>query len=1189
MMKKKAVKHIEEKSPYSYLLIDKKLNVISFNDFAFNSIKIFLGIEMYEGIPVMEIIQEEFKPASLETFKNAFKGNFMRKEFLLESPLSNEKHYLEYIYNPIYDESKKVKYVSISAVDVTEIKKMSLALEESEKRYRGIVNLQASLLVRVDVDGRFTFANEAYCKKFGKTINELIGNTFMPLVHPDDLESTLHSMENLKVHPFRISLEQRAYTVDGWRWLHWEDVAIKNDSGEIVEIQGVGRDITDLKESIVSLSETNELLNTILSSSPLGMVVIDLEGKVKFWSDGAERIFLWKSSEAIGRFNPIIKSDDYESYNKKCLKLFNGGTLYESNIERTRKDGSVLLLEVFGAPLKDSSGKIIAGLLIYQDITEKVKAEFDNIKLSSVMNSSSSAIAMLNEDLNIESINKRYTQITEYELAEVKGKHLREIKPPHMTGKELEKIIETIQSGIEWKSQIVNITKSGSLYWENVLISPINNLKGKISNYLLIKEDISENKKAIQELVNSRLRLGTILNNITNIVLYEFGGKDPFISSNVMKILGYSSETILLKDNFLESIIIQDDIGGYLNEFNKWNSGNSKESFRINYRCKTASDEVIWVENIMSKVYDGDNYYYCGVLQDITDFKNTEEINAWNETLLRIMTDSTRYGYYVANKKNDNVLYVNEKFCELWNIPEYYDKISRKQIKSSEVLRMCSVNVINPDSFIQATSKYVNPDNQITFEDEINFLNGRTLRRFSSLLADKNGDYLGRFFLYEDITEKKFFDKIQKSKTDYNVVIEQALDGTILFDLKGVIKGANKIACNLLGYTNIDLTKLNIIDLFDTSDPNYEEPNFIDALDGKTIIAKRKLLKSDGSVLFVEIHSKMLPNRLIQSVIWEIGKLNYEKNSVVLENTINPYVHLLMKLKVFRHGESSLTCLNRISLFMKNYNFIFNPGSNAGITDREIIDRFALLLNEYGHSVFPQLEYIISILSRMNFDFPKSSMYDEIINSTKDMELYSRKLNISLGNLKKVLKNHDSTFKVNELIENILESIVKVKSRLKLINGSFDDNFTTDLESILHSLIKSYSASNPYLRISYKDFTSNPKVVFNKGELVDFLKIFFDNSIEEYENLKKGDTVNRIDIVINQENEKLVMEIMDYGNGIPENIKTSVFLKGISTKGSNRGFGLSYANTVIQKYGGKFYLDNDFKQGTKFNINLNIL
>jgi PAS domain S-box-containing protein len=1148
-----------------------------------------MNIEIYKGIPFSDIIPDNIKTSGTKIIKETFKGKFLRNEFLFESPVNGIKYYFDYFYNPIFDDNGLVKYVSISAVDITDIKNTQTALEESEKRYRGIVNLQSNLLFRVDTEGRFTFANDAYCKKFGKKINELIGSKFMPLVHPDDQLLTLKEIENLERPPYLIKLEQRALTADGWRWIQWEDVTIKNEKGVTVEIQGAGRDITELKESITSLSETNELLNTILSSSPLGIVVIDQEGKIKFWSMGAERIFQWKANDVIGKFNPIVTKDNFESYNKKCIRLFKGDSLNESHLERNRKDGSTILLEVFGAPLKDSKGKIKEGLLIYQDITSKVQTEFENIKLSSVLNSSTSAIAILNENLMFESINSRYNRLTEYELRDVKGKNLRDFKPPQMTTNEYEDIVATIESGKEWSGQTINVTKGGNLYWENILISPVNNLKGKIGNYILFREDISENKKALQELVNSRLRLGTILNNFSNIVLYEFGGKSPFISSNVLNILGYSSDTILEKENFLESIIIQEDINEYLNAFNKWNTGNTEDTFKINYRCITADGSIIWVENIMSKVYEGDKYYFCGVLQDITDFKNKEDIIAWNETLLRIMTDSTRYGYYVANKKTDSVLYINEKFCELWNIKDYYEKILQRQIKSSEVLRMCSFNVENPDNFIQTASRYGNPENQITFEDEINFLNGRTIRRFSSLLEDNKGNYLGRFYLYEDITEKKFFEMMQKSRTDYNVVIEQALDGTLLFDSKGTIKGANQIICSLLGYSKNDLTRHNIVDIFDTSDPNNEEPKFLDALDGKTIIAKRRLVKSNGTLLYAEMHTKMLPNRLIQSVIWEIGKMNYEKNSGLFANIINPYFHLLIKLKVFKHGESSLTCLNRISLFMKNYHYFFDTYSAVNSYDKEISERFITLISEFEHSVYPQLEYIISILSRLNLDFPKASMYDEVINAINDMNLYTKSLNKNLEILKNFMNRKDNPVKVSDVVGIVLESIVKIKSKIRIINNSFDENFTSDLESTLHNLIKNYSNSYPWLRISYKDFSANTRVVFNKGELVDFMRIFFDNSIESYENSEDDKPLKKIDIIINQDKENLVLEFLDYGDGVPDSIKSSLMLKGVSTKGAGRGFGLNYANTVVQKYGGRFYLDSDFKSGAKFNIILNTI
>lgn len=129
--------------------------------------------------------------------------------------------------------------------EVDERKRTEAQLRHSEELYRGIIESQKDLVVRIDTEGRFTFANDAYCRKFGKEHSELIGSNFQPLVHPDDIERTLKEMEHLYHPPYRASVEQRAQTVDGWRWIVWEDYAIRDDEGNIVEIQGVGRDITE--------------------------------------------------------------------------------------------------------------------------------------------------------------------------------------------------------------------------------------------------------------------------------------------------------------------------------------------------------------------------------------------------------------------------------------------------------------------------------------------------------------------------------------------------------------------------------------------------------------------------------------------------------------------------------------------------------------------------------------------------------------------------------------------------------------------------------------------------------------------------------------------------------------------------------------------------------------------------------
>lgn len=136
------------------------------------------------------------------------------------------------------------------ARDITEQKRLQENLRTSEKRYRGLVESQNDLIVRVDTQNRFTFVNDAYCDMFGKTREELLGNVFTPLVHEEDLPETLKTMEKLKRPPWRAQMTQRAMTKRGWRWIHWEDNAVLDENGEVFEIQGVGRDITDIKETI---------------------------------------------------------------------------------------------------------------------------------------------------------------------------------------------------------------------------------------------------------------------------------------------------------------------------------------------------------------------------------------------------------------------------------------------------------------------------------------------------------------------------------------------------------------------------------------------------------------------------------------------------------------------------------------------------------------------------------------------------------------------------------------------------------------------------------------------------------------------------------------------------------------------------------------------------------------------------
>lgn len=147
-----------------------------------------------------------------------------------------------------------------TAYDITDRIKFEEELKASEEKYRLLIENQTDLVVKVDLEGRFLFASESYCKTFGKNQEELLNNKFLPLVHPDDRESTMKEMEKLYSHPFSCYIEQRALTVNGWRWFSWVDTMVFDENGNAVEIIGVGRDITEKKLAELALQESQEEL-----------------------------------------------------------------------------------------------------------------------------------------------------------------------------------------------------------------------------------------------------------------------------------------------------------------------------------------------------------------------------------------------------------------------------------------------------------------------------------------------------------------------------------------------------------------------------------------------------------------------------------------------------------------------------------------------------------------------------------------------------------------------------------------------------------------------------------------------------------------------------------------------------------------------------------------------------------------
>ena len=130
------------------------------------------------------------------------------------------------------------------------------------------------------------------------------------------------------------------------------------------------------------------------------------------------------------------------------------------------------------------------------DISEHKLIEENLSKISAAVEQSKSIVVITDTEGNIEYVNPKFTDVTGYSAEEAKGKNTRILKSNQNDDKIYDDLWETISNGKEWQGELLNKKKRGELFWESVTISPVKNIEGKITNYIAVKEDISEHKKS---------------------------------------------------------------------------------------------------------------------------------------------------------------------------------------------------------------------------------------------------------------------------------------------------------------------------------------------------------------------------------------------------------------------------------------------------------------------------------------------------------------------------------------------------------------------------------------------------------------------------------------------------------------------------------------------------------------------
>ena len=130
-------------------------------------------------------------------------------------------------------------------------------------------------------------------------------------------------------------------------------------------------DLTERVEAEEARREASEKLRAILDASPVAITMLDLQGRVRSWNQGAERIFGWSQSEAFGQPLPFVPADKTQEFESLKARTLAGESLTGLELRRQRKDGSPVDVLLSTAPLFAADGAITGLVAALLDITEQ--------------------------------------------------------------------------------------------------------------------------------------------------------------------------------------------------------------------------------------------------------------------------------------------------------------------------------------------------------------------------------------------------------------------------------------------------------------------------------------------------------------------------------------------------------------------------------------------------------------------------------------------------------------------------------------------------------------------------------------------------------------------------------------------------------------------------------------------------
>ncbi|HET6990505.1 MAG TPA: PAS domain S-box protein [Bacteroidia bacterium] len=999
------------------------------------------------------------------------------------------------------------------------------SLEESERKYRSVVEDQTEYIFRWAPDGIIIFANTSYLKFHRMTEEEILGRNFFDLIPPGQQERIRKKVAGLSpVSPVSTDTHHSSDTVHGEYWHEWTDRAFFDEHGLVTFYQSVGRDISNQKKTEQELEQSEKYLSTLIESIPDLLFRVDAEGKIlDYKSNDGKGKAADNSGSLIGHnFHKLIPKNIIELHKRCVVEALESKKIVSYDFEiRMPSEAS----RYYETRIKNHSVNEV--ILIVRDITKRKHAERELLKREELLSFSHK---LSRTGYFTRNLHKNILFWSE-ELFRVFEKDINGYVPsfssflnlihPEDVARVKEIITGAMQAAQSYTVDFRIITDGGTEKYLRETTEIQENESGE-KIFIGVVQDITEIKDFENALLQRERqikrshKLNTQIIETSDQFFYVYkinfsekkGSHVTYASPQVKDIFGVGPDEFISDNTIWSASIHPDDKLRAKAESRELYA--TKKPLTLIYRVRNSISGVYnWVEDHARPLLDSDGEIIelYGSVKNINERKKAEEELLKREGLLREAQRIAKLGTWEWNL-NSGKFSLNDQMLSILEIaPENFGG------KLENFL-----DFMSPESIPRFQESISNAYYDYKPEDiELKIItakgNERKLIVRSSDHKETSVNTNVAHGTVLDITELwKSHEALFETEEKFKKIFETVTDIYYQTDLKGICTMVSPSCKETIGYSQEEMIGKQLAEIYEFPDQRRKLVNVL-LKDGLVKNYEISLIAKNGNRVYVSANISLLFDQDgkpfgMQGIVRDIS--DKRKNEVEREK-------LLLELT------------NKYNQLMQ-FNYIVSHNLRSPIT------------NLIGLS---------NMFEGQMTDEEQKTVISHIRSSVLSMDALVKDLNMILA----------TRTAINENKEEILLTAIFETIRYNLYTEIADSKavLITDVASDSDNLytIKSYIQS----------------ILYN----------LVNNAIK----YRASDRIPVIRISCKKDDDKMIISVADNGNGIDlSRFGKQLFglYKRFDFSKEGRGLGLHMTKTQVEALGGEIKVESELGKGTTFTI-----